>query len=175
MQRRKTIAVPQITSSKLLPNVKDLKIGKNNVSNETILYREQYAKIALLLFHPFRVKEDLIINGSFWTKYINLMKNNKLTPTTIKVLQNIQDVNYNCVIGKTDILDPILKSTSYKKCDEDKKYNKQKKDSDDENYASIEELQKAFESIDPDTGYEPDNEKRSMSHLIERHVINKKN
>ena len=31
-----------------------------------------------------------------------------------------------------------------------------------------------FESIDPDTGYEPDNEKRSMSHLIERHVINEK-
>ena len=102
------------------------------------------------------------------------MKNNKLTPTTIKVLQNIQDVNYNCVIGKTTILDPILKSTSYKKCDEDKKFNKQKKDSDDENYASIEELQKAFESIYPDTGYEPDNEKRSMSHLIERHVINEK-
>ena len=174
LQRRKTIAVPQITSSKLLPNIKDLKIGKNDVSNETTLYREQYAKIALLLFHPFRVKEDLIINGSFWAKYMNLMKNNKLTPTTIKVLQNIQDVNYNCVIGKTTILDPILKSTSYKKCDEDKKFNKQKKDSDDENYASIEELQKAFESIDPDTGYEPDNEKRSMSHLIERHVINEK-
>ena len=55
-----------------------------------------------------------------------------------------------------------------------KKFNNQKKDGDDEDYASIEELQKAFESIDPDTGYEPGDEKRSMSKLIERHVINEK-
>ena len=37
LERRKTIVVRQITSSNLLPNVKDLKFGKNEVSHETHL------------------------------------------------------------------------------------------------------------------------------------------
>ena len=31
--------------------------------------REYYAKMALLMFYPFRKAEDLIINVSYWEKF----------------------------------------------------------------------------------------------------------
>ena len=74
LHKRKNIAVPQINVTKLLPNIKDLLMHEPlQQSHEVISQHEQYAKIALLLFHPFRVHSDLVIDNSYWKKYSNLL------------------------------------------------------------------------------------------------------
>ena len=64
--KREFIAVPKICNTKLFPNVKDLKLNSYDADEHTKLLREEYAKLALLLFYPFRNKSDLTINESFW-------------------------------------------------------------------------------------------------------------
>ena len=86
--KRKNIAVPQINSTKLLPNIKDLVIHEPlNQSDEVISQREQYAKIALLLFHPFRVHSDLVIDNYYWKKYNDLVITKKFWPKGLEILQ----------------------------------------------------------------------------------------
>jgi hypothetical protein len=59
--------------------------------------REVYAKTALLLFYPFRSQSDLMVNGSYWTKFtVELPKKRRNMHTKFydkgfKILQNIDD------------------------------------------------------------------------------------
>jgi len=43
-----------------------LKIDANALDADTVGLREQYTKIALLMFYPFHRIEDLKIEDSFW-------------------------------------------------------------------------------------------------------------
>ena len=98
MKKRKHIGIPQISSTKIIPNISSLKMGTVNPSDDIKAEREKYAKIALLLFHPFRSRDDLLLNGSFWNKYISSIndENGQFWPKGLEILQNIQDINYNC-------------------------------------------------------------------------------
>ena len=102
--KREFIAVPKICGTKLFHNVKDLKIHSYDADEHTRLLREEYAKLALLLFYPFRIKSELTINESFWKKYQKVMESGGFSPNSLSVIQYIHNVNYNCVSGGEMIL-----------------------------------------------------------------------
>ena len=77
MSQRKKIVIPCISSINLLPNIADLHLNLEKTDYDTDVTRETYAMIVLLLFYPFRDKEDLVIDGSYWKKY-ELVSSTKL-------------------------------------------------------------------------------------------------
>ena len=83
------------------------------------------------------------------------MESGGFSPTSLSVMQNIQDVNYNCVGDGQMLLDPTLHDTVLNRTNEDKEFMKSLQSEKDDDYASFEELQIAFDSLGPDTGYEP--------------------
>ena len=62
MSERKNIVIPCINSLNLLPNVGDLSMNSIITEMDTTKNREEYAKIILLLFYPYRIKDDLMLN-----------------------------------------------------------------------------------------------------------------
>ena len=54
MSKRKHICVPCISSINLLPNIADIDIGTPTTDATILKQREEYAKIVLLLFYPYR-------------------------------------------------------------------------------------------------------------------------
>ena len=119
LNKRKKIAVPRIGVSKMIPNVKDLHLNEmGNQSEDVMEKRETYAKIALVLFYPFRIRSDLVLGSSYWRKYLQVLNENKLWKKGLEILQNIQDVNHNC----KDFVDydPLLNQTKLNSCPEDK-------------------------------------------------------
>ena len=104
-------------------------------------------------------------------KISNIIESGGFSPTSLSVMQNIQDVNYNCVGDGQMLLDPTLHDTVLNRTNEDKEFMKSLQSEKDDDYASFEELQKAFDSLGPDTGYEPKKNVRTMNNLIERHDI----
>lgn len=60
-------------------------------------YREDYARIALLMFYPYRKLEDIMINGSYWAVFkreLDLYRQEKETTMWRKgfsILQNIEN------------------------------------------------------------------------------------
>ena len=69
MSKRKQIVIPCISSINLLPNIKDIYILEQTSDKSIIDLRERYALIVLLLFYPYRIVDDLVINDSYWDKY----------------------------------------------------------------------------------------------------------
>ena len=172
MQPVKHIKIPQICSTKLLPNVtKTFYSSENEMLESDVSYhREKFAKIALLLFYPYRCESDIIKNDSFWEVYEDAFCNNKLSDVGYVVLQNIQDVQYNCTSQSNVKVDPILQTTVYEASDEDNDMKK-KMSSDDSNVADYDEIDKMFQSLSPDVGYEPDELKRDLSFITSSHDV----
>ena len=46
--------------------IKDLDLDNRASSTHVTEMRESYTKFALLMFHPYREKEDIMMNGSYW-------------------------------------------------------------------------------------------------------------
>ena len=92
----------------------------------------------------------------------------------LKVLQNIQDVNFNCLrSGNNDDLDPILKVTRYEKHpdDEELKISRQRQESE---YDSVNDLIECFESLQPgNVGHDPSLTQRRLSFIADRVEIKK--
>jgi hypothetical protein len=59
------IALPK---EKLCP-LKDLQLNNTRPAEESFGKREIYAKMALLMFYPFRSLNDLTIERSYWEKF----------------------------------------------------------------------------------------------------------
>ena len=59
------IALPK---EKLCP-LKDLQLNTTKPTEESFDKHEIYAKMALLMFYPFRSLNDLTIEGSYWEKF----------------------------------------------------------------------------------------------------------
>ena len=87
-----------------LCDIELLHINKSSVSDSAKQYREDYAKMALLMFYPFRTLDQLKKDNSYWTlfeeqrrMYFNLdgcHKNSeklKFWWKGFEILQNIQD------------------------------------------------------------------------------------
>ena len=119
MSERKHFIIPCISSLNLLSNIVDLHILEESNDPNIIDLREEYAMIILLLFYPYRTQDDLVINGSFWEKYKFVVDNNILSPKSLEVIQNIQDVCHNCSKLKQakDELDAITVYTPHEKDD----------------------------------------------------------
>ena len=96
MSKRKQIVIPCIRSSKLLPNIKDTYILEETADKSIIDLRERYALIVFLLFYPYRIVDDLVINDSHWDRYKTALLKSELSSKSLEVIQNIQDVSYNC-------------------------------------------------------------------------------
>jgi hypothetical protein len=48
--------------------LKDLQLNTTKPTEETLDKCEMYAKMALLMFYPFRSLDNLTIEGSYWKK-----------------------------------------------------------------------------------------------------------
>ena len=122
--------------------------------------RERYALIVLLLFFPYRSVDDLMLNDSYWEKYLHAVKNNQLSAKSLEVIQNIQDVSYNCS-GMRKAKDELKETT---------KFTPHEKDSDtrckvDDNTTDIIDIVELFQQLD-DTGLEDSNpEKKKTCHF----------
>jgi hypothetical protein len=80
-----------------LCRLEELELSSECPSQSAAEKREDYAKMALLMFYPFRSLEDLLINGSFWKLFDQEREkhfNNQDTTFWTKgfeILRNIQD------------------------------------------------------------------------------------
>jgi len=80
-----------------LCRVEHLKLAQDDVEEETRILRENYAKIALLMFYPHRELRDLTIDNSYWTLFAIELNNHRDQNDTsfwkqgFQILQNIED------------------------------------------------------------------------------------
>ena len=80
-----------------LSEIRLLDLTSNHIHEETKRIREEYAKIALLMFYPFRTIEDIQLDGSHWKLFqreLDLYQNGRNTTMWAKgfeILHNIED------------------------------------------------------------------------------------
>ena len=171
MKKRKHFVIPQITSTKQFPNISQLQMNNAHPSEEVIVVRENYAKMALLLFFPFRTRSDLTHNGSFWERYRLSIRDRTFWPKGLEILQNIQDINYNCAQLERPV-DPITASTTLRTHEKDKELNRSSETED--NAVSIDHIEAMLNSVDANTSNpigDPDIKKRRLKHIAERVVV----
>lgn len=79
-----------------LCNMNYLQLGHSDVDPIAQEFREEYAKIASMMFYPFLNKNDLLLNNSHWNLFereLNRHNNNETTlfwPKGFEILQNIE-------------------------------------------------------------------------------------
>ena len=71
---------------------------------------EEYCMYVLMLFVPFRSKQDLQIEGSYHKKFLSAYKDNMIDERATRILQNIQDYRGNASRHQAD-LDDLQRST----------------------------------------------------------------
>ena len=80
-----------------LCNIELLDLGHTDVNPIAQDFREEYAKIALMMFYPFREKSDLMIDGSHWNLFAKELNKHNMGETTLfwpkgfEILQNIEN------------------------------------------------------------------------------------
>ena len=172
MRKRKHLVIPQISSTKLFANISELKMSVESPSDEVIAAREEYAKMALLLFYPFCTRSDLTENGSFWKKYRLSVRDGTFWPKGLEILQNIQDINYNCAQLKKPV-DPITASTVLQQHEKDKEINRSNEQ--EENTVTIDHIEALLNSLDGcESGQQiPDSDinNRRLTHIAERVIV----
>ena len=120
MLKRKHIVILSINSISLLHNVALLDMQSEETTDFlTQNTREDYAKIILLLFYPYRTQDDLRVEGSYWKRYKMALSENRISKNSLQVIQNIQDCQHNCSKLKT-AADDLQKTTVYDAHEEDK-------------------------------------------------------
>jgi hypothetical protein len=94
----KKMVIPKIFMPQdRLPHIRDLKIDDIEVDDHTVSMREEYAKLALMLFYPHREMKDLKTDDGHWALFyeqLQLKRQNKPTAFWTKgfdILQNMQD------------------------------------------------------------------------------------
>jgi hypothetical protein len=96
--KRDRYVVPRVYFNKgSLCSIEDLDMNNHHPASHTVQAREQYAKIALLQFYPFRSANDLKINNSHWDLFMRELskkregRKTKFWDYGFTVLQNIND------------------------------------------------------------------------------------
>ena len=91
--RVKTTVIPIISMSDGLPDLADLELQEIAPSNVALFRREEYAQRALMLFLPFRSKEDFLSNedGKYWTKLTEACEDGTIWNKGLEMLQNMQN------------------------------------------------------------------------------------
>ena len=112
MAKRENISIPCINSITMLPNIADHSIYNIKTDVHTLSQREIYATNILLLFYPYRIQDDLMLNNYYWSRYMMTLDNNMISVKGLEVCQNIQDVCHNLTKLKA-AQDNLLKYTTY--------------------------------------------------------------
>ena len=67
LKRRKLIVIPKVSMREnMLCDIVALALDKDSASESVVICRENYAKQALLMFHPHRTIDDIMLDNSFW-------------------------------------------------------------------------------------------------------------
>ena len=115
--QRKHECVPQLYYSNKFPDIESLQIENNdNVDSVLCTMRETYALKALLMFFPFKERNDILSNfDNLWNKLQHLKRNHQqrcasgqlsLYEHAPHILQNIQDLlNVRKIPSAEDILE----------------------------------------------------------------------
>lgn len=120
LEELRHFVIPKISLPKdRLCNIEALDIQCDQPDEATSNLREEYAKISLIMFYPYRSIEDLTLNDSYWECFMreyNKHKNNsetKFWKKGFEILQHIQDRQTleKCLKRARD---PIALSTSCK-------------------------------------------------------------
>ena len=120
-----------------LCDVELLCLNISEVDDYTTTLRKNYAKMALLMFHPFRTVQDIQVKDSFWKMYKNQLDMYKSKDLQAKctfwvegfrILQNMQD---RITLQKhlCRARDPILLQTKCKQPENKKNLTNQDKES----------------------------------------------
>jgi len=76
--------IPRIALPKdKLCALNELELNATNPTEDSIGKREVYAKMALMMFYPFRKLSDLTCNKSYWNKFHQELKNHNKNEETI--------------------------------------------------------------------------------------------
>jgi len=143
MRKRNKFVVPSISSTKEFPNITELNLDNVHTDDLVVIERrERYGQLVLLLFYPFRDRFDLKLDNSYWKRYKKALENKLITSKCLQVIQNIQDVTYNCKDLKVagDIIDKTTEYVPHE--DDNKKFNDEK-----ENTASLKEFEAVMNDI----------------------------
>ena len=139
LRERKLEVIPKTSLPEgKLCKLEELELGSECPSQGATEKREDYAKMALLMFYPFRYREDLLkVNGSYRELFDQEREkrfNGQETaltfwPRGFEILQNIQD---RMTLDKkmTRARDPILKEGKPPQVDETDRSSKKRKDDD---------------------------------------------
>ena len=138
LRERKLEVIPKTSLPEgKLCKLEELELGSECPSQGATEKREDYAKMALLMFYPFRDREDLLkVNGSYWElfdqereKSFICQDSTTFWPKGFEILQNIQD---RMTLDKkmTRARDPILKEGKPPQVDETDSSSKKRKDDD---------------------------------------------
>ena len=167
MSERSHYIVPCINSLNLLPDIADLHPLEETNDPNVISLREKYAAIVLLLFYPYRIQDDLEIDGSYWKNYRYVIDNNILSSKSLEVCQNIQDVSHNCSKLK-QAEDELKLTTVFTPHKED---NNKNMSNNEENTISVEDMADMLEQLEDHGVREVDPKQRSLNIIGQRHNI----
>ena len=140
LEELKHIVIPKISFPKdRLCDIQALRIGDNQVDQQTRNFREDYAKIALLMFYPYRKIKHLQKKGSYWKCFMReYRKHHNGQPTKFwtkgfEILQNIQD-RLTLEKGLKRARDPIALVT---KCENNTTTGKGRRSSEDDDVPDV--------------------------------------
>lgn len=166
MSKRTNVVIPCINSINLLPNIADIHPQKDTHDKSILDMRKTYAMILFLLFFPYCSIYDLILNDTYWQRSFNAVENDQLLAKSLEVIQNIQDVSYNC---------SNLRKEKYE-LEETTDFTHHEKDNDtrckvNDTATDTKKIVELFQQLD-NTGLEDSNlDRRSLSMVGERYTI----
>ena len=82
-----------------LCDIDNLNITESEIDDDVRENREYYAKMALLMFYPFRTLEDLKTDGSYWKKFehqLRLYKEDQIESEQKKSNKRVPKTKVNC-------------------------------------------------------------------------------
>ena len=56
----------------MLCDIAALALDKDSASENVVTYRENYAKQALMMFYPHQTIDDIMVDNSFWSKFVQV-------------------------------------------------------------------------------------------------------
>ena len=101
-------------------------LHENDSDENTQAMREDYAKITLLMFYPFRKLDDIQFGGSYWKLFhrkLSKFKKNEKTTMWLKGFEVLQNIDHCQAMQMTKHTDYITKNT-FNKLDTEEKSSK---------------------------------------------------
>ena len=143
LQKRTKFVIPKVYLPKdRLCTIGLLNLHVKDVDEQTIQLREHYAKMALLMFYPYRTKADLTVENSHWKLFYRELTTHtsgsitKFWPKGFQILQNMED---RIMLDKkmSRLNDELSRKTSCEAPDDDDNLGSSKTKIDDDEFQDI--------------------------------------